>query len=147
MTDFKLLVKKEQPEATLPYYATNESSGLDLSCLYDITIKPLSRELVPTGLRLVLPKGTEAQIRPRSGLALKKGITVLNTPGTIDRDYHGLISVILFNTSSEFVHLSAGERIAQLVVCPVIKVEVEEVNEIDVTATLRGGGGFGSTGN
>ena len=130
----------------LPAYATPLSAGLDLKAFLEapITLKPLERTLVPTGLYIALPAGFEAQVRPRSGLALKHGITVLNTPGTIDADYRGEIKVILVNLSSEPFEIVPGERIAQLVVAHHEQVEWEPVSALD--RTDRGAGGFGSTG-
>ena len=130
----------------LPAYATPLSAGLDLKAFLEapITLKPLERTLVPTGLYIALPAGYEAQVRPRSGLALKHGITVLNTPGTIDADYRGEIKVILVNLSSEPFEIVPGERIAQLVVARHEQVEWEPVSALD--RTDRGAGGFGSTG-
>ncbi|CAG5087165.1 dUTP diphosphatase [Parvicella tangerina] len=129
-----------------PHYATDQSAGMDLRANIDepITLKPLERRLIPTGLHIALPDGFEAQVRPRSGLAYKKGLTVLNAPGTIDADYRGDIGVILINLSSEDFIVEDGERIAQLVVAPYTKVAWNEVAELDETA--RGEGGFGSTG-
>lgn len=130
----------------LPEYATVHSAGLDLRANIDeaITLKPLERKLVPTGLFIELPIGYEAQIRPRSGLALKKGITVLNTPGTIDADYRGEIGVILINLSSETFIIEDGERICQMVIAAHSQAEWIEVDELG--ATDRGAGGFGHTG-
>ncbi len=130
----------------LPSYATPLASGMDLKAAIDgsVVIKPGERVIVPTGIAIELPEGYEAQIRPRSGLAIKKGITVLNSPGTIDADYRGEIKVILINLGKESVEIRRGERIAQMVICPVIRVEFEEVSEL--TETIRGNGGFGSTG-
>ncbi len=130
----------------LPAYATPLSAGLDLKAFLEapLTLKPLERTLVPTGLYIALPAGYEAQVRPRSGLALKHGITVLNTPGTIDADYRGEIKVILVNLSSEPFEIAPGERIAQLVVARHEQVEWEPVSTLD--RTDRGAGGFGSTG-
>lgn len=130
----------------LPAYATPLSAGLDLKAFLEapLTLKPLERTLVPTGLYIALPAGYEAQVRPRSGLALKHGITVLNTPGTIDADYRGEIKVILVNLSSEPFEIVPGERIAQLVVARHEQVEWEPVSDLD--RTDRGAGGFGSTG-
>ena len=129
-----------------PTYATELSAGMDLKA--DITepiiLAPLCRAMVPTGLSIALPKGTEAQIRPRSGLAAKYGITVLNTPGTIDADYRGEIKVILINLSDTPFTINPGERIAQMVVSRYEQVEWEEVEDLDETE--RGAGGFGSTG-
>ena len=138
------IVNKSAYEA--PFYATVNSAGMDLKANIDeaITLAPLQRAMVPTGLYIALPEGTEAQIRPRSGLAAKHGITVLNTPGTIDADYRGEIKVILVNLSNETFTINPGERIAQMVVARYEKVEWEEVDTLD--ATERGAGGFGSTG-
>lgn len=130
----------------LPAYATALSAGMDLRANLDtpITLRPLERCLVPTGLFIALPQGYEAQVRPRSGLALKKGITVLNTPGTIDADYRGEIGVILVNLSQEDFVINDGERIAQMVVARHETVEWETVTSLDETE--RGAGGFGHTG-
>jgi dUTP pyrophosphatase len=130
----------------LPAYATALSAGMDLRANLDtpITLRPLERCLVPTGLFIALPQGYEAQVRPRSGLALKKGITVLNTPGTIDADYRGEIGVILVNLSAEDFVINDGERIAQMVVARHETVEWEAVASLDETE--RGAGGFGHTG-
>ena len=130
----------------LPEYATEQSAGLDLRANIEntVTLKPLERKLIPTGLHIALPSGYEAQVRPRSGLAYKKGITVLNAPGTIDADYRGDVGVILINLSNEAVEIEPGERVAQLVIAQYTQatwVEVEELTETD-----RGAGGFGSTG-
>ncbi len=130
----------------LPFYATDGSSGLDLYAALEepVRIGPLERTMIPTGIRIALIPGLEAQVRPRSGLALKKGLTVLNSPGTIDSDYRGEIRVILVNLSNESVELKPGERIAQMVVAKYERVEWQEVNELNETE--RGEGGFGSTG-
>lgn len=129
-----------------PAYATEQSAGMDLKANLEesLILKPLQRALVPTGLYMALPAGYEAQVRPRSGLAAKHGITVLNTPGTIDADYRGEVKVILVNLSDTPFEIVPGERIAQMVIARHEKVEWEEVNELD--ATERGAGGFGSTG-
>ena len=129
-----------------PAYATPQSAGVDLKANLEasITLQPLQRTLVPTGLFIALPAGFEAQVRPRSGLAAKHGITVLNPPGTIDADYRGEIKVILVNLSQEPFEIVPGERIAQMVIARHEQVEWEEVDELD--ATERGAGGFGSTG-
>ena len=129
-----------------PSYATPLSAGMDLRAAMEqsITLAPLERALVPTGLFVELPEGYEMQIRPRSGLAAKHGITVLNTPGTIDADYRGEIKVILVNLSNEPFIINPGERIAQMVVARYEKVEWNEVESLDTTE--RGAGGFGSTG-
>ena len=139
----KIINKSHHP---LPEYATEYSAGLDLRANIneDIVLKPLQRVLVPTGLFLELPKGYEAQIRPRSGLAFKHGLTVLNTPGTIDADYRGEIKVILVNLSAEDFVIKDGERICQMVVVAHAQVEWDEVDEI--AETERGAGGFGHTG-
>ncbi len=138
------IVNKSSYDA--PFYATINSAGMDLKANIEeaIVLEPLQRAMVPTGLYIALPEGTEAQIRPRSGLAAKHGVTVLNTPGTIDADYRGEIKVILVNLSNEAFTINPGERIAQMVVARYEKVEWEEVDTLD--ATERGAGGFGSTG-
>lgn len=130
----------------LPQYATALSAGMDLRANIDtpILLKPMQRKLVPTGLYIALPEGFEAQIRPRSGLALKKGITLLNTPGTIDADYRGEIGVIVVNLSEEDFIIEDGERIAQMVIARYEKAEWEEVEVLG--ETKRGDGGFGHTG-
>ena len=130
----------------LPAYATVSSAGLDLKAVLDqpISLQPLERKIIGTGLKIALPEGFEAQVRPRSGLAAKYGITVLNAPGTIDADYRGEIRVILVNLSNEAVEIAPGERIAQLVVAQYTQVDWELVATLDTTA--RGEGGFGSTG-
>lgn len=130
----------------LPAYATEQSAGMDLRANLDspIVLKPLQRCLVPTGLYMALPKGYEAQVRPRSGLAIKKGIGVLNAPGTIDADYRGEVCVILVNLSEEEFVIEDGERIAQMVVARHEQPQWEEVEMLDETA--RGEGGFGHTG-
>ena len=143
MTTVKIVNKSGQP---VPAYATALSAGMDLrACLEaPVTLGPLERTLVPTGLYIALPSGFEAQVRPRSGLAAKHGITVLNTPGTIDADYRGEIKVILVNLSNTPFEIVPGERIAQLVVARHERVEWEETDSLDKTE--RGAGGFGSTG-
>lgn len=130
----------------LPSYATNASAGVDLraNLAEPITLKPLERRLIPTGLKIALPVGYEAQIRPRSGLALKSGITVLNTPGTIDADYRGEIGVILINLSSEPFTINHGDRICQMVIARHEQAEWTVVESLDETE--RGEGGFGHTG-
>ena len=130
----------------LPHYETIASAGMDLKANLDeaVTLKPLERAVVKTGLFMALPIGTEAQVRPRSGLAAKKGITVLNSPGTIDADYRGEIGVILINLSNEDFTINDGERIAQLVIAKHERAAWKEVNDLDTTE--RGSGGFGSTG-
>ena len=130
----------------LPAYATSQSAGLDLRANIDapIVLHPMERKLIPTGLRIALPVGFEAQIRPRSGLALKPGITVLNTPGTIDADYRGELMVLLINFSDKEFLINDGERIAQMVVARHEQVDFELVNQLDDTE--RGVGGYGHTG-
>ena len=130
----------------LPGYATADSAGMDLiAAVADaVTLEPGARALVPTGIAIALPRGFEAQVRPRSGLALKFGVTTLNTPGTIDADYRGEIGVILINHGSERVIIKRGDRIAQLVVAPVTRVQWDPRDALDGTA--RGAGGFGSSG-
>ncbi|MDW7675537.1 MAG: dUTP diphosphatase [Bacillota bacterium] len=130
----------------LPLYQTSGSSGLDLAAELDhpLEIKPLERLLIPTGIWLSIPIGYEGQIRPRSGLALKHGITCLNTPGTIDADYRGEIKVLLINLSNESFVIEPNQRIAQIVFCPVAKAELIQVGELDFTD--RSNGGFGHTG-
>jgi len=130
----------------LPAYETSSSAGMDVRANIDspVVLKPMSRALIPTGLFLEIPHGFECQVRPRSGLALKKGVSVLNTPGTIDADYRGEVGVILFNMSDEDFTVENGERIAQLVFAPVLQVEWDESEML--TETERGVGGFGSTG-
>lgn len=130
--------------ATAPFYATPGSAGLDIRSTKEVTLQPGERQLVPTGLKIAVPAGFEAQIRPRSGLALKQGISMVNTPGTIDSDYRGEVGVILINHGKEIVTLEKGERIAQMVICPVEQVIIEVVESLD--DTTRGTGGFGSTG-
>lgn len=145
MSTIKVKIINQSPNA-LPEYATEGSAGMDIRANLSapITLKPLERTLVPTGLFMELPLGYEAQIRPRSGLAAKQGITCLNTPGTIDSDYRGEIKVILINLSNEEQVLNHGDRIAQMVVSPVVQIGWEAVQEIGVTA--RNAGGFGHTG-
>lgn len=130
----------------LPQYATEQSAGMDLRANLDspVELKPLERKLIPTGLYMALPKGYEAQVRPRSGLAIKKGITVLNSPGTIDADYRGEICVILINLSDQPFLINDGERIAQIVIARHEQAEWEQVDVLDQTE--RGAGGFGHSG-
>ena len=130
----------------LPEYATELSAGVDLRCniAEPVTLQPLERKLIPTGLYIELPAGYEAQIRPRSGLALKRGLTVLNTPGTIDADYRGEIGVILINLSAEAQTIEPGERICQMVIAKHERAEFEAVEEL--SDTERGAGGFGHSG-
>jgi len=142
----KVLVKKLNPKAELPKYKTEGSSGMDLMALIEnpITIKPQNSALIPTGLSIAIPEDTEVQIRPRSGLAAKSSVSVLNTPGTIDSDYRGEIKIILFNHGKEEFTVNNNDRIAQMILMPVLKVEFEEVEELP--KTIRGSEGFGSTG-
>lgn len=143
----KLTVKIINRSANpLPSYATEGSSGMDLRAdiQQDITLQPLERILVPTGLFIELPSGYEAQVRPRSGLAIKHGITCLNSPGTVDADYRGELKVVLINLSGEPQTIHSGERIAQMVIQKVEKIILTQVNEINTT--IRGEGGFGHTG-
>ena len=143
MLEINVVNKGHQP---LPQYATPQSAGMDLRANLDapVMLKPLERKLIPTGLHIALPVGYEAQVRPRSGLALKKGITVLNTPGTIDADYRGEIGVILINLSQEDFVIEDGERIAQMVIARHEQGEFIAVEVLDETE--RGEGGFGHTG-
>ena len=142
----KVSVKKLNPKAELPKYKTVGSSGMDLMALIEepIKIKPQSSVLISTGLSIAIPEDTEVQIRPRSGLAAKSSISVLNTPGTIDSDYRGEIKIILFNHGEEEFTVNNKDRIAQMILMPVLKAEFEEVEELP--KTIRGTGGFGSTG-
>lgn len=135
-----------QSAFALPEYATPDSAGMDLRAHLDteVTLKPLERTLIPTGLFIELPKGFEAQIRPRSGLAIRQGLTLLNTPGTIDADYRGEIKVIMVNLSNEIQQIKPGERIAQMIVAPYTRVCWEEA--VTLSGTDRGAGGFGHTG-
>lgn len=138
------------PEVPLPAYATDGAAGADLRANFPpdqrsgMTLVPGARALVPTGLRLAIPEGHEVQIRPRSGLALKHGITLPNSPGTIDSDYRGPLGVIVLNAGHEAFHIAHGDRIAQMVVAPVLRASFDLVDTLDVT--VRGQGGFGSTG-
>lgn len=143
MVKIKVVNTGHQP---LPAYATQQSAGLDLRANLDesIVLRPMERRLVSTGLRIALPEGYEAQVRPRSGLALKHGITVLNTPGTIDADYRGEVTVLLINFSQEDFIINDGERIAQLVVARYEQADFLTVEELDETE--RGAGGYGHTG-
>ena len=140
----KVLFKKLSPAATLPAYARPGDAGMDLSSAEAAVVPARSRALVKTGLEMALPEGFEAQVRPRSGLALKRGITVLNTPGTIDAGYRGEVGVVLFNTTDEDFAVAPGDRIAQLVVAPVAAAQIEETDGLP--GSERGDGGFGSTG-
>tara|TARA_B110000967_G_C18693882_1_gene464420 strand:+ start:152 stop:592 length:441 start_codon:yes stop_codon:yes gene_type:complete len=143
----KIQIKKLSNSVSTPKYETPGSSGMDVAAHIEdnIIIDPGEKALVSTGLSISIPVGYEVQIRPRSGLAAKKSITVLNSPGTIDADYRGEIKVILINLGKKKFVVKNGERIAQMVVCPVIQASLDEVKELSDTA--RGSGGFGSTGN
>ena len=142
----KVLFKRLDPKAQIPKYKTNGSSGLDLMALIEDPIKIKAQEsaLIPTGISVAIPQDTEIQIRPRSGLAAKSSISVLNTPGTIDSDYRGEIKIILFNHGKKEFTVNNNDRIAQMVLMPILKIEFKEVDELP--ETLRGSGGFGSTG-
>ena len=137
---------KTRDGAAVPVYATDHSSGVDLCALVDgpLVLGPMERALVPTGLFIGIPEGFEAEVRPRSGIAVKHGVTVLNTPGTIDSDYRGEVKVILINLGSEPFTINKGDRIAQMVFKKLARVEFRQVE--DLTETFRGQGGFGSTG-
>ena len=141
----KLLIKKLHKNIILPEYKTDGSSGMDLMANVEQTVKilPGEKKLISTGIMVAIPEQYEIQIRPRSGLAAKNGISVLNTPGTIDSDYRGEIKVILINLGKDIFQINKNDRIAQMIVCPIIKVELKEVESLPETA--RGEGGFGST--
>ena len=142
----KILIKKLNSKVKLPSYKTDGSSGMDLMAFIDkpITILPQKSELIPTGLSIAIPNDTEVQVRPRSGLAVKNNISVLNTPGTVDSDYRGEIKVILYNHGNKEFIVNNDDRIAQMVLVPLIKANFEEVENLP--ETIRGEGGFGSTG-
>ena len=142
----KVLVKKLHPKVQLPSYKTEGSSGMDLMAFIKNSIKipPNNSALIPTGISLAIPKDVEIQIRPRSGLAAKSNISILNTPGTIDSDYRGEIKVILFNHNSKEFIVNNNDRIAQIILVPILKINFEEVDKLP--ETVRGSGGFGSTG-
>ena len=142
----KVFIKKLNSSVQLPSYKTSGASGMDLMAFIEkpIELKPGKSCLVPTGLSVAFSKEYEIQIRPRSGLAAKKNISVLNTPGTIDSDYRGELKIILFNHGSENFMINNNDRVAQMVLAPIIKMELEETNELP--ETIRGEGGFGSTG-
>ena len=142
----RVLVKRLDPKVNLPEYKTSGSSGMDLMAFIEnkITILPKTSQIVPTGLSIAVPEDCEVQIRPRSGLAAKFSISVLNTPGTIDSDYRGEIKVILYNHSNKNFEINNSDRIAQMILVPILKIEFDEVNELP--NTIRGTGGFGSTG-
>ena len=142
----EVLIKRLSNNVELPKYETNGSSGMDLSANIDtqIKIEPGKTSIIPTGISLAIPENFEIQIRPRSGLAAKNQISVLNTPGTIDADYRGELKVILINLSDKTFVVEGGTRIAQMVLCPIVKAKFKEVDSLDDTS--RGAGGFGSTG-
>ena len=142
----KVLIKKLYSKVQLPKYKTDGSSGMDLMAFIEspINIKPQESALIPTGISIAIPEDTEVQIRPRSGLAAKSSMSVLNTPGTIDSDYRGEIKIILFNHGKEEFTINNNDRVAQMVLMPILKAEFEEVE--DLPETLRGSEGFGSTG-
>ena len=142
----KVLIKKLDPTVILPEYKTNGASGMDLIAFIKkpISVKSKTSSLIPTGLSVAFHENYELQIRPRSGLAAKNNITVLNTPGTIDSDYRGEIKVIIYNHGNDNFVINNGDRIAQMVISPIIKIELEEVQNLP--KTIRGEGGFGSTG-
>ena len=142
----KVLIKKLSPAVKLPEYKTNGASGMDLVAFIKnpLIVKPQTSSLVPTGLSVAFSENYEIQVRPRSDLAAKNNISILNTPGTIDSDYRGEIKVIIYNHSNNDFIINNGDRIAQIIFSPVIKMELEETN--DLPSTIRGEGGFGSTG-
>ena len=142
----KVLIKKLDPDVQLPEYKTSGASGVDLIAFIKepINLEPKTSVLIPTGLSVAFPEDYEIQIRPRSGLAAKNNISVLNTPGTIDSDYRGEIKVIIYNHGNENFSINNGDRIAQMILAPVVKMELEEKN--DLPKSIRGEGGFGSTG-
>ena len=142
----RILIKKISEEVITPKYKTEGSSGVDLSAFLNkkVVIKPNSSELIPTGLQVAIPEELEIQIRPRSGLAAKESMGVLNSPGTIDSDYRGELKIILFNHGDKDFIINNGDRIAQMVLVPILKMEFEEVDSLP--DTVRGQGGFGSTG-
>jgi len=142
----EILIKRLHSDVNIPKYETEGSSGLDLEAYIEKDLRLLSgeRKLVPTGVSVAMPNNFEIQIRPRSGLAYKNGISVVNTPGTIDSDYRGEIKVLLINLGTETVTIKKFQRIAQMVICPIIKANLKEVQELP--ETIRGAGGFGSTG-
>ena len=142
----KILIKKFDKNIKLPTYKTSGSSGMDLIAYIKnkITIKPGKTTMIPTGIAVAVPKNYEIQIRPRSGLAAKKSISVLNTPGTIDSDYRGEIKIILINLGKKSFIVKSGDRVAQMIICPVVKGKHQEVKSLP--KTVRGKGGFGSTG-
>ena len=143
----KVLIRKLDPAVKLPEYKTYGASGMDIIAFIKkpISLKPKMSSIIPTGLSVAFSKDYEIQIRPRSGLAAKNNISILNTPGTIDSDYRGEIKVIVYNHGKEEFIINNGDRIAQMILSPVLKIELEETND-DLPETIRGEGGFGSTG-
>jgi len=143
-----VLVKivKADPRIILPQYESDGAAGMDLRAFLDadVSVPPLGRVKIPTGLKIEIPDGFEGQVRPRSGLAIKTGLTVLNSPGTIDSDYRGDVNIILVNLGADDIIIRDGERVAQLVIAPVCRAEIVETDAL--ASTMRGGGGFGSTG-
>ena len=142
----KVLIKRLDPKVTIPEYKTSGSSGMDLKAFLDnkVEIKPYKSALIPTGLSIAIPNDYEVQIRPRSGLAAKSNISVLNTPGTVDSDYRGELKIILFNHGNKEFIVKNKDRIAQIILVPVLKVDFEEVDNLP--DSIRGSGWFGSTG-
>ena len=142
----KVLIKKLNPAVEIPKYKTSGASGMDLNAFVEkpVTIKSKTSTLIPTGLSVAFSEDYEIQIRPRSGLAVKNNITILNTPGTIDSDYRGEIKVLIFNHGNADFIINNGDRIAQMILSPVVKIDLEVIN--DLPETIRGEGGFGSTG-
>lgn len=142
----RLRIKRLRSDATLPRYMSEAAAGLDLAAAIDtpVVLEPGARAAVGTGLVLEIPRGYEGQVRPRSGNAIRQGLTLVNAPGTIDSDFRGECCVLLINLGSEAVTIESGDRIAQLIIAPVVHAEIEEVDEVETTE--RGAGGFGSTG-
>lgn len=134
-----------EPGSEEPTYASQGAAGMDLRAASDVELQPMERKLVPTGVRMAIPEGYEAQVRPRSGLAIKHGVSIVNSPGTIDSDYRGQIQIILINLGQDVVRFNRGERIAQLVVAPVARARLVVVTDLE--ESIRGEGGFGSTGS
>jgi len=144
MKPVKIKIKKLSPEAIVPHYAHDGDAGMDVYSMLDLALKPGHRSAIPTGLSFEIPKGYEIQVRPKSGMAIKSGITVLNTPGTVDSGYRGEVKVILINHSSQDYEIKKGEKIAQIVLAKYETAQIVEVE--DLSETGRGDGGFGSTG-
>ncbi|MFT3700551.1 MAG: dUTP diphosphatase [Kofleriaceae bacterium] len=142
----KVQIKKLRPDAVMPRYMTAAAAGLDLCAAIDepVTLEPHSRAAISTGLAMAIPAGYEGQVRPRSGLAREHGVTLVNSPGTVDSDYRGPVTILLINHGAQPVTIRSGDRIAQIVIAPVVQAELQEVSDLDETA--RGSGGFGSTG-